>query len=130
MAECDGTELDRELGRFARLLYRERRQRDALLNEGLFGEAAWDILLDLFASWSEGKSVRISSACIAAAVPATTALRYLSELEKRGLLERIASSTDRRSQYVRLTREAQVTMRGLLSRYRSAREGLFSGEEI
>ena len=109
------------LGRFARQLHRERRLRDSILSPDLFGEAAWDILLDLFASALEGRTVRVSSACIAAAVPASTALRYLNEMERRGLLIRSPSPGDKRGQHIRLSDQTQRDMRDLLTRLQAAR---------
>ncbi|MGM3253246.1 hypothetical protein ACS22W_25800, partial [Escherichia coli] len=38
----------------ARRTYADRRRRDKLFQPGLFGEPAWDILLDLFISAKEG----------------------------------------------------------------------------
>lgn len=111
------------LGQLARQLHRERRLRDDLLAADLFGEPAWDILLDLYACEHEGLTVRVNSACIGASVPASTALRYLSELERRGLIERSRSETDRRGQYVRLTEEAHRQMDSLLERLLAARGG-------
>ncbi len=69
----------KKLGMLAREIYKARRLRDAVLPR-LFGEPAWDILLDLFASEAEHIDVSVSSACLAAGVPATTAHRYLIEL--------------------------------------------------
>ena len=109
------------LGRFARQLHRERRLRDAALSADLFGEPAWDILLDLFASELEGRTVRVSSACIAAAVPASTALRYLNEMERRGLLIRSPSPGDKRGQHIRLSDQTLRDMRDLLTRLQAAR---------
>lgn len=117
------TETSGRLGSFARQLHRERRMRDEFMSEGLFGEPAWDILLDLFACQAEGRSVRVSSACIGAAVPASTGLRYLSEMERRGLIVRSRSETDRRGQYVHLTKEAHQHMERLLERLLTGREG-------
>jgi DNA-binding MarR family transcriptional regulator len=112
---------------FARHVYRMRRLRDSFLSAEIFGEASWDILLDLFASEAEGKLVRVTSACIAAAVPATTALRHLKELERRGIVKRVPSETDKRGQYVRLTETARVDMIALLERLRSDRLGAAPG---
>jgi predicted transcriptional regulator len=84
------------LGIVARAMYNERRVRDHVAELALFGEPAWDILLDLFASEAEGKSVSISSACLAASVPMTTALRWVSRLEEEGLIERRATGDRRR----------------------------------
>ena len=84
-----------------------RRLRERLLPAELFADPAWDVLLDLYASELEGRPVSISSACIAAAVPATTALRWLGRLEELGLTEREDDPLDSRRSYVRLTVRAR-----------------------
>lgn len=84
------------LGSVARAMYNERRLRDQAAGIRLFGEPAWDILLDLFASEAEGKAVSVSSACLAASVPMTTALRWLARLEAEALVERSATGDRRR----------------------------------
>jgi len=83
--------------------YEARRMRDAHLKCDLFGEPAWDILLDLYVQQSLGRQVNVTSSCIASNVPHTTALRYLSALEKRGFVERSASEADKRITYFSLT---------------------------
>jgi DNA-binding MarR family transcriptional regulator len=45
----------------------------------------------------------VTSACIGSAVPATTALRWISILERQGLLMREADPGDARRVYVRLS---------------------------
>src|SRR5690348_11712896 len=67
-------------------LYRLRRRRERLFPTPLFSEPGWDLLLDLFIAESEGKRVSITSACIAAAVPTTTAVRCLKQLESLGFV--------------------------------------------
>lgn len=84
-----------------------RRLRERLLPAELFADPAWDVLLDLYASELEGQPVSISSACIAAAVPATTALRWLGRLEELGLTEREDDPHDSRRSFVRLTVQAR-----------------------
>ena len=83
--------------------YRERRRRKKFLPPDLFGEPAWDILLDLFASRLEGRIISVSSACIAADVPATTGLRWLKQLEDTGFVDRKVSDTDQRVTWVQLS---------------------------
>lgn len=61
--------------RFVRDIIRQRRAREQDLPANLFADPAWDILLDLTAARIEQKRVSVSSLCIAAAVPSTTALR-------------------------------------------------------
>jgi DNA-binding MarR family transcriptional regulator len=111
------------LSRFARELYRDRRLRDAGFPAGMFGEPAWDILLDLFASAEEGRDVSVSSACLAAAVPATTALRYLQMMEKQALIERQLSPADARVCYLRLSAETRERLALMLRRMSASPPG-------
>ena len=64
------------------------------------------MLLDLMAARLEGKRVAVSSLCIAAAVPATTALRWIKALTDRGLFVREADPRDGRRVYIALSDEA------------------------
>lgn len=100
----------------ARTLYELRRARDPFFsgNADLFGEPAWDILLDLFVAREEGKQISISSSCIASCAAPTTALRWISLLEERGLVERQPDARDRRRAYVRLTAQAELALRTYL----------------
>lgn len=95
----------------ARKTYALRRKRASLFgNPDLFGEPAWDILLDLFIAQGEGKPVSVSSACIGSAAPATTGLRWLGVLADEGLILRENDPADHRRVLVRLTPAAQVAM--------------------
>lgn len=88
----------------ARQTYEDRRRRTKIFqSEELFGEPAWDILLDLFIAAKERRRVSVTSACIGSAVPSTTALRWISILERQGLLTREADPGDARRVYVRLS---------------------------
>jgi hypothetical protein len=88
----------------ARQTYEDRRRRNKIFkSEELFGEPAWDILLDLFVAAKERRRVSVTSACIGSAVPSTTALRWISILERQGLLTREADPGDARRVYVRLS---------------------------
>ncbi len=88
----------------ARQTYEDRRRRTKIFQtEELFGEPAWDILLDLFIAAKERRRVSVTSACIGSAVPSTTALRWISILERTGLLMREADPGDARRVYVRLS---------------------------
>ena len=88
----------------ARQTYEDRRRRNKIFqSDELFGEAAWDILLDLFIAAKERRRVSVTSACIGSAVPSTTALRWISILERQGLLAREADPGDARRVYVTLS---------------------------
>ena len=91
------------LADLARRFYSQRRRRSRHLPAGLFGEPAWDILLDLFIAAEEGRRIPVTSACIAADVPATTGLRWLQVLENSALVERRADPADGRRTHVALT---------------------------
>ena len=85
-----------------RAIIRARRARDQFFPADLFADPAWDILLDLFAARLEKQRVAVSSLCIAAAVPATTALRWIKTLTDQELLIRSADPQDGRRVYIEL----------------------------
>ena len=91
------------LGRLAEALIRIRRMRDSYFHKDLFADPAWDMLLDLFVQRCLGRRVAITSACYASHVSQTTALRWLSLLEERGLVSREEDRGDRRRAFVGLT---------------------------
>jgi DNA-binding transcriptional ArsR family regulator len=100
----------------ARHLYRMRRMRDLYFKSELFGEAAWDILLDLYVARVEKQPISTTSACIGAAVPHTTALRWLRQLESEGLVTRHRPRRDERIHLIEITDEGYARMTSLLVR--------------
>jgi predicted transcriptional regulator len=94
----------------AEILYKNRRRRETLFGFDIFGEPAWDILLDLFIASARSKHVSVTSACIGAAVPPTTALRWLSALETCGLILRENDVHDARRSNVRLSEKGRKLM--------------------
>lgn len=95
-----------------RRMIRARRLRDQYFGEGLFEDPAWDMLLDLYAAHLEHSQVSVSSLCIAAAVPSTTALRWIGRMSDAGLLERRPDPFDRRRAYMALSVTALAGMEG------------------
>lgn len=100
---------------------RRRKMRARFLPAELFGEGAWSVLLDLFVSEQHGRKVSTTSACIAADVPGTTALRWLDVLESKGLIKRTSAERDKRVRYVSLTVEARRALCELLARQATER---------
>jgi DNA-binding transcriptional ArsR family regulator len=86
-----------------RSMIRARRLRDQYFRGDLFADPAWDMLLDLMAARLEKNRVAVSSLCIAAAVPATTALRWIKALTDSGLFVRSADPRDGRRVYIELS---------------------------
>jgi len=104
-----------DLRRRARAILKWRDSRDRFFDADLFGEPAYDMLLDLFMAEEDGKAVSVSSACVAARVPQTTALRWINVLERRGLIERTPDPGDGRRQLLKLTTPAIEAVRAYLS---------------
>lgn len=90
---------------------RGRNQRTRYFPEELFADPAWDIMLGLLEAEIANRRVSVSSACLVAGVPATTALRYLKILEEKGLVTRIPDPLDARRVWVELAPETSVAMR-------------------
>ncbi len=89
-----------------RSLIRVRRLRDQFFPRDLFADPAWDMLLDLMAARLEQSRVAVSSLCIAAAVPATTALRWIRTLAEHGLFVRRQDPEDGRRIFIELSDNA------------------------
>jgi hypothetical protein len=103
-----------------RAVIRARRMRAQFFADELFADPAWDMLLDLFAAGLERRQVSVSSLCIAAAVPPTTALRWIGTLHDAGLFERQADPTDRRRAYIGLSSKGIEGMRSYASAVKRA----------
>lgn len=91
-------------------LLRARRIRADFLPGDLFADPAWDMLLDLLAAQLEHERVSVSSLCIAAAVPPTTALRWIRTLTDKGLVERQADPHDGRRIFIALAHETAESL--------------------
>lgn len=89
--------------RLVRAVQAARRRRDALFPAELFADPAWDMLLELYALHLEQKRVSVSSLCIAAYVPPTTALRWVAKLEEERLATRTEDPTDGRRTWIQLS---------------------------
>lgn len=98
-----------------RAAIRSRRLRAQFFPSDLFADPAWDMLLDLFAARLEQRLVSVSSLCIAAAVPPTTALRWIGTMHDNGLFERKADPSDRRRAYIALSSKGVEGMRAYVS---------------
>lgn len=87
-----------------------RRRRDQFFEGALFADPAWDILLQLYAARLGQQKISVGSLCHGAAVPATTALRWITVLETKGLIERSPDPMDARRFYLTLSAAALDAM--------------------
>ena len=94
-----------------RSVIRARRLRSRYFPDHLFADPAWDMLLDLLQAELAQLRVPVSSLCIAAAVPATTALRWLKSMTEEGIFLRRADPHDGRRVFVELSPQASSAMR-------------------
>jgi len=107
---------DLALGALARKIYKSRREREKRSPvPGLFKDPAWDILLDLFISYTENTQISVSSAGLAANTPTTTSLRWILSLQNAKLIDRIGDHFDKRREFVFLTPEGIRYMREIIS---------------
>jgi len=103
------------LAQLSKEIVRSRRRRDRMFDADLFGEPAWDILLELYAAQCLQEKLSVSSVCFVSAVPPTTALRWLVKLEQEGWVRREGDALDARRYWVFLTEKGSVAMRRCLS---------------
>ena len=98
-------------GEVVRDVIRARRLRARFFDEELFADPAWDMLLDLLQAEIAQHRVPVSSLCIAAAVPATTALRWIKTMTDNGLFNRRADPHDGRRVFIELSPAASLALR-------------------
>jgi DNA-binding MarR family transcriptional regulator len=93
-----------------RAIIRARRLRERYFDAELFADPAWDILLELLHAEVSQYRVSVSSLCVAAHVPNTTALRYISTMTDLGLLQRRRDPGDGRRVFIELTTNASEAL--------------------
>jgi hypothetical protein len=90
---------------------RARRLRARFSKDDLFAEPAWGMMLDLFASELSGHPLATSSLCIAAAVPMTTALRWIKVLVEKGVFVRRNDPRDGRRVFIQLSDDTRLALK-------------------
>jgi DNA-binding MarR family transcriptional regulator len=93
-----------------RTLSKSRATRSEAFKTKLFADPAWDILVELASARISGKPDPVFSACKAAGVPTSTALRWVRLLAEQGLIRRWTDPSDRRRDLVELTEETMDAM--------------------
>lgn len=116
---CAVRVVDRDTGRSkptlmeleVRNILKMRADRAAIFDKGLFGEPAWDMLLDLYAADLSGHPQSVSDVCTASGVAPGTALRWLQHLQQEGWIERSLDARDSRRVFLSLTDKSRAAMK-------------------
>lgn len=108
LSAFEGAETERRVRNILRL----RRRREALFGSDLFGEPAWDMMLELYAAELAGRRESVSGLCSVSGVPSTTALRWIKLLENAGWIGRQADPVDGRRSFLSLRGKARTAMEG------------------
>jgi len=90
--------------------FRIRRLRARHLPSLSLGEPAWDILLDLAVAQYWRRETSVTSLCIAADVPSTTALRWINSMTREGLIVRRPCQRDGRRSFLAIAPETYQAM--------------------
>jgi DNA-binding MarR family transcriptional regulator len=88
---------------------------------------AWQLFLELFVAQLEQRPVPVTNACLSLGTAQTTALRYLTDLERRGLIASVSDPADGRRRLLRLTPHVEAELRRYL---RHAADGQAPGFRI
>ena len=88
---------------FAKWVLASRRRRSKAFKSIRFGEPTWDMILDLYVTYREGRRVDVSGLCLASGVAPTTALRYVELLVDDGLIAKIDDAEDGRRSFVTIS---------------------------
>jgi len=103
----------RSRGRFmesAKYQYESRRVRERFFEKKIFGEPAWDMLLELYAGELNDEKISTTNLILSSSAPNSTALRWIKHLEDAGLVTKQSSHLDGRVQYQRITKNGFESM--------------------
>jgi hypothetical protein len=112
---ADAAPVDKGVNLTLRTMISSRSLRGRFFPDDLFADPAWDILLDLARADFENQQVSVSSVCIAASVPMSTALRWVRQMTDAGLLVRWTDPKDRRRDLIALTEKTAAQMKDYLT---------------
>jgi DNA-binding MarR family transcriptional regulator len=87
-----------------------------MFSAGMFGEPAWELLLNLYVMDIDGPRLTIGALIETAECPQTTALRWLHYLQDQGLIVKQEHPGDARTAFVRLTDKARLALDQYLSK--------------
>jgi DNA-binding MarR family transcriptional regulator len=99
----------------ARAILEDRKRRAQIFSPGMFGEPAWELLLNLYVMDKHGPRLTIGRLIQLAGAAPSTSLRWLEYLVVQGLISREQHPTDARTAFVELTDKARDALGTYLS---------------
>ena len=127
MSILTGQESDGNLVVLANSLLRALAEQPDFGARDIVFNPAWQLFLELFVAQLEHRPVPVTNACLSLGTAQTTALRYLTDLERRGLIESVSDPADGRRRLLRLTPRVEAELRRYL---RNAVDGQGPGLRI
>lgn len=88
-----------------------RRFRTNYFSESLFADPAWDMMLELLLAELTQRRITVSALCAKAAVPASTAIRWVNNLVHQNLFVRRDDPLDARRVFVELAPDTSLRLR-------------------
>jgi DNA repair protein RadC len=111
-AAAQDEEDDARALRNAEAVLRRRILRKQLIGHAeLFGEPAWDMLIDLFIHECRGEQLSMSSLCATAGIPTSSAMKLAQRLCEAGVLERTPDLFDGRRTLMKIAPEVAHRLR-------------------
>lgn len=108
--------------RQAEILLELRAARGTVFPEWLFGEPGWEILLVLYSKELRQERVVVSDIQNIVRAPATTSLRWIGSLVKRGYIEEHPDPLDGRRKFLELTGLAMAQLNQFMKIVRESTE--------
>jgi DNA-binding MarR family transcriptional regulator len=94
----------------ARRSITRRKLRTAIFPDAIFGEPAWDMLLELYARGSDNEPDVQNLLAELSGIPTTTAIRWMDYLEEQQLIRRDVHPFNGQHPVIRLTEKAKAIM--------------------
>lgn len=96
---------------WVRAMQNARERREEIFGTRIGADPAWDILLELYAVQLENGQATITDVCRASGIAYTTGLRWVGELQQKGLLTRADDESDKRAALLKLSRRGLAAMK-------------------
>jgi hypothetical protein len=112
---CDSAPGTKHRLRTLREVKLARRRRRDFFSAQLFGDYAWDLLLELHTAELEQRRIAVTGLCEASEVPLTTGLRWIEAFAKEGLIQKRPDPLDARRWFISLSPEGLSAMAAYLA---------------